>query len=252
MTPEEIPPPPSHGITPEAAEALGIPQQDDTSSESGSALFEPWEIPDFPEMTGVISDGDVVDAEVVADDSPVQPPPAERARRGRHSAPQAEAREPKSGPPSIDEWSRFFSRVVLRVTCDFYLDYAFRGIDDDLISERDVERMAMTADERKTIATPFAEISNKSKFMRKHGRLIVASGDMFNAVAMMGAWASRVSRIAAKYKPRVNRPQNVRLNSERGRQGQESPEPAFTANGHGTGGGRLPDGFTGPVFPGAG
>lgn len=200
-------------------------------------------------MTPLISEGDVIDAELNSGLASTKP--ADRGRSSKSRATRNDddvPREPKSGPPTIDEWSRFFSRVVLRTFCDVYINYATRGIDEDIFSERDLERLSMSDDERKLIATPFAEISNKSKFMRKHGRMIVASGDSFNALIVLGAWMSRVNRIASKYRPR-----NVRVNNGTIRQGTQQGTETPTPNGngfHGTTGGRIPDGFFGPIVPG--
>lgn len=104
--------------------------------------------------------------------------------------------------PSIDEWMDFFSRIFLRVVCDWYISYAFRGIDEDLLTDREVDRLQLTDEERKRIAVPLAELSNKSKVMRRYGRTIVASGGAFDALITLGTWAGRVNRIAGRYKAR--------------------------------------------------
>lgn len=200
-----------------------------------------------PLFDAPITEGDVIDEQLNKDLAYVKP--AERDKRSRRTSfPDTEdvPREPKSGPPSIDEWARFFSRVVLRTFCDMYINYATRGIDEDMFSERDLDRLTLSDDERKLIATPFAELSSKSKFMRKHGRMIVASGDSFNALIVLGAWMSRVNRIAAKYRPR-----NVRMNGNGTVRPNSQPGSAPEANGfYGTSGGRIPNGFAGPIFPG--
>jgi hypothetical protein len=254
MSPEEIPQPKTRGLTPEAAKALGM--EDDTSSESEysnvpddiSSLddFGPIAETDpefgYPSMTPLFTEGDVIDAQLNSDLETAKP--ADRSRKSRERSSDDVPREPKSGPPSIDEWSRFFSRVVLRTFCDVYINYATRGIDEDVFNDRDLERLSMTDDERKLIATPFAEISNKSKFMRKHGRMIVASGDSFNALIVLGAWMSRVNRIAAKYRPR-----NVRVKNVSNRPDSPPGNAAQNGNGfYGTSGGRIADGF--PIIPG--
>ena len=235
---------------------------DDTVSESAydvpddlSSLDEFGNVdeanPEFPyqSMTPLISEGDVIDAQLNTDLATTKPTERARGSRGRSTRNDDEPRDAKTGPPSIDEWSRFFSRVVLRTFCDVYMNYATRGIDESVFSDRDLERLAMSDDERKLIATPFAEISNKSKFMRKHGRMIVASGDSFNALIVLGAWMSRVNRIASKY-----RPKNVRVNNGNIRPGQATGNETPSPNGNGfngTNGGRIPDGFYGPIFPGS-
>lgn len=189
--------------------------------------------------TGPMPDGDTIDAA-----QPEIEQPAERGRK-RRTQDAGTAREPKAGPPSLDEWSNFFSRVVLRVGTEFYITMAFRGVDEDVLSERDVERLAMTDEERALIAVPFAELSHKSKLMRRHGRMIVASGDALNAVVVLGMWTSRVQRIAAKYKPKQPR-SKVTLN---GSSGQSTTNAVFP---EGSAGGRFPPGFDGSWVPGTG
>lgn len=231
--------------TPEEIARLVAEQNGHVVTDSGTdstddGISEPFtDFPPFAEM----SDGDVVDAEIVDDGTSdtTSQAPAERARRSRARETPRTPREAKTGPPSLDEWTGFFSRVLLKVATEYYISYAFRGIDEDLLSEREVERLAMTDDERQLIAVPFAEISNKSKFMRKHGRMIVASGDAFNALVVFGMWASRVNRIATKYRPRQPKSQ-VRINSN-GSSGQSAPEATGT---EGATGGYVPPGF--PVY----
>lgn len=232
---------------PEAADA--------TSSESvvDAELIEDYQVQEFAEMSasGFIEDGDSIDSQAAIE----APKPSQRSRRNQRD-PDDGPRDAKTGPPSVDEWTGFFSRVVLRVVCDVYVNYAFRGVEDDSITDRDLDRLTLTDDERKTVVVPFAELSNKSKFMRKHGRMIVASGDAFNSVVVMGAWMARVQRIANKYRTRPQTPKNVRLNSDvnggSSTASGNTAEPQFTANGHGSGGGFIPDGFSGPIYPGTG
>lgn len=167
-----------------------------------------------------------------------------RATRSKSEDNTSGARDAKSGPPSLDEWANFFGKIVLRVACQWYVSYAFRGIDEDTISERDIERLIMTDDERKLIATPLAELSHKSKFMRKHGRMIVASGDAFNAMVVLGAYMSRVNRIAAKYKPR-NPTVRVNMGAQNNGHSRQDEENGTTYP-EGTTGGRIPNGY--PVW----
>lgn len=229
---------------------MGIP---DATSSADDSLFTDDELAQFatmgePDMTfASMATGDVIDAEIVSEEPTATTGGGTRSRsRGRSEEPRT-PRDAKTGPPSIDEWTGFFSRVVLRAVCDFYINAAFRGIDEESLSDREVERLAMTEDERKLIVVPFAELSNKSKFMRRHGRMIVASGDAVNSVIVLGAWMTRVNRIAAKYRPKQAR--NVRIN---GSSGQGTPSATQEANGHyhGTTGGQVPGGF--PIFPGSG
>jgi hypothetical protein len=257
--------PPTVGITPEAAEHLiqnGYLATDLEADDNGDIPIEVMDDSPFMNMAQAFarepanesftSDGDVIDAEIVDDSTASDASPSSaRTRRGRSTASDEPPtpRTAKTGPPSLDEWTRFFSRVVLRVGTEFYISVAFRGIDEDALSDRDVERLAMTDDERQLIAVPFAELSNKSKFMRKHGRMIVASGDAFNAVVVLGMWMSRVNRIAAKI--RLRQPKVVGGNVN-GSSRPGSPAPGGTPSPEGATGGRFPPGFNGRIFPGTG
>jgi len=142
-------------------------------------------------------------------------------------------REAKPSIPSIDEWMDFFSRIFLRVVCDWYISFAFRGVDENLLSDREVDRLQLSDEERKRIAVPLAELSHKSKLMRKHGRTIVASGGAFDAIIAFGMWTSRVNRIARHYKP--NKPVQGRIYE---RSGQGTPE-ADGQYAEGSNGGRI-------------
>jgi hypothetical protein len=112
-------------------------------------------------------------------------------------------RDATKGIPALDEWMDFFSRILLRVVCDWYISFAFRGINEDLLTDREIDRLQLTEEERKRIAVPLSELSYKSKIMRRHGRTIIASGGAFDALITLGTWASRVNRIASRYKPRT-------------------------------------------------
>lgn len=131
--------------------------------------------------------------------------------------------EPQTGPPKLDEWMDFFSRVVFRTLCDFYIDFAFRGIDEDVIQPKHLAQLKLTKEERNEIAVPLASYANKSKFLRKHGRSIVSAADSVDALIVLGMWVARVNRIAAKYRPKVRKPGNERFS--------QSP-PNGTVNGH--------------------
>lgn len=152
-------------------------------------------------------------------------------------------RDATSKPPSLDEWQNFFGKIVLRVACDWYLNYAFRGIDEEMLTDREIERLALTDDERRLIVTPIAELSSKSKLMRKHGRTIVSSGEAFQSLIVLGAWFSRVNRIAAKYRPRVAQ---MRVNN--GSSGQSASASNATYS-EGANGGRVANGF--PIYRGS-
>lgn len=214
----------------------GVPAEDISSGD------------DIPDV-GMGSGGEGDETSGPGSSSPSRTRNGRVARNGRASKDdddKSQARDPKAGPPSLDEWANFFGKIVLRVACQWYVSYAFRGIDEDAISERDVERLVMTDDERRLIATPLAELSHKSKFMRKHGRMIVASGDAFNAMVVLGAYMSRVNRIAAKYKPK-NPTIRVNMNGRNNEHsGQDEAEGSGAAYPEGTSGGRIPNGY--PVW----
>lgn len=244
--------PPNTGLTPEAEAALLAENPDllsglgDTSSAADDdGISAPYEGMGFS-STG----DDIVDAELVEDDgtergnvSDISPAARGRERR-RQTGSGSGAREAKSAPPSVDEWTGFFSRVVLKLVTEYYISYAFRGVDEDMLSDREVERLALTEDERSLISVPLAEISNKSKFMRKHGRMIVASGDAMNAFVVLGMWMARVNRIATKYRPKVVK---GHLN---GSSGQATPPPNGSPT-NGSTGGRFPEWYNGPIVPGS-
>jgi hypothetical protein len=144
--------------------------------------------------------------------------------------PRADAEKPvkkvaAAGIPNIDDWMDFFSRVVFRTFSDFYVDFAFRGVDEDAVSDSDVQKLKLTAEERAEIAAPLASYANKSKFMRKHGRMIIAGADSIDALIILGMWMARVNRVAAKYRP---------AKLKKVRNGTVPPGTA-SANGHGNG-----------------
>jgi len=105
-----------------------------------------------------------------------------------------------AGVPTIDEWLDFFSRIVIRVATDFAIEMAFRGIDENLLSDREVETIKLSDEERDRIAKPFAEFAYKNKFTRKHGREIIAAAGSIDAVLQLGLWYTRMTRIAMKYR----------------------------------------------------
>jgi hypothetical protein len=178
---------PGKGLTPEAAEALNqqtdliVTASDDASEDN--AFDVPIGAPLFDEFES----GDSIEDSRLRQKVEDVPPP----------------RDAKPGIPVLDEWLDFFSRILLRVACDWYIDFAFRGVDENSLTDREIDRLQMTDEERKRIAVPLAELSHKSKFMRKHGRTIIASGGAFDAIVALGAWTRRVQRIAGRHKPRT-------------------------------------------------
>ena len=165
---------------------MNVPTVTDSDDESAYPFEElnPFDVPIATPFFDDHESGDGIDDSPLRQHAEAPPPP----------------RDAKATVPSIDEWLDFFSRIVLRVACDWYIEWAFRGVDESILNDREIARIQMTDEERKRIAVPFAEISHKSKFMRKHGRAIVASGGVFDAIVALGVWTSRVNRIARKYK----------------------------------------------------
>ncbi len=138
----------------------------------------------------------------------------------------------KSTPPTADEWLDFFARIVFRFITEWYVDFVFRGIDDDLVSDHDAAKLLLTEDERRVIARPFAEYANKNPYLRKHGRQIVAFADSFESLVILGQWFSRVNRIARKYSKRVSKPTvNVRPEEKQDVNFGQSPQ-STSGNGH--------------------
>lgn len=160
------------------------------------------------------------------DETPYLPEPS-RIRADYEPPPDGkDSDRAKTSPPRIDEWQDFFSRVIIKSATNYYLELAFRGIDEDLITDADVDRIKMNQEERDRIAKPFAELVNKIKFMRKHGRMIIAGGGIGDSLIALGMWHHRVARIARKYRNRTVRSQPYVGT------GQDQP-PGATANGNG-------------------
>jgi hypothetical protein len=114
----------------------------------------------------------------------------------------------KSTPPKVEDWQDFFSRILIKTATDYYLTRAFNGVDENLLSDREVDRIKLTENERDRIARPFAELANKLKFTRKHGRAIIASTGSFESLVTLAQWTNRVNRISRKYRqPPQNRHQ---------------------------------------------
>jgi hypothetical protein len=192
-------------------------------AESPSPDFPDFDQPDIgPPLFAEDETGDGIDDSRLRL-TPDEPPPA---------------RDAKAGVPSITEWEDFFSRILLRVACDWYIQQAFSGVDENLLTDREIQRIQLSDDEKRRIAVPFAELSHKSKVMRKYGRTIIASGGAFDAIITIGTWTSRVNRIARKYKPR-----NIQGRVVNERTGQSAP--AAEGNGFsGANGGRIGEGWT--------
>lgn len=162
--------------------------------------------------------------------------------------------ELKTTPPDKDDWLDFFSRIVLRVGLESYVDFAFRGIDESIVSDRDLERVTPTKELRDQIAAPFAVYATKNKWMRKHGREIVSLADSLEAVIQLGIWMRRVNRIASHYRPqRTQRAQPKVTLRPRGNGNGDNGPGQGTSDGTVQGGrnGHVDAGFT--IFnPGSG
>ena len=174
-----------------------------------SSSLDDVSLSDVEEADGILTPDDIyVEAKIVdEEETPTGRVRAPKRLRAGYQPPAitAGSASPKSTMPSLDEWMDFFSRVLLRTATDFYIDWAFRGIDENTLTERDIERIKMTDEERDRIARPFSEFAYKNKFTRKHGREIIATAGSIDAILQLGLWYSRVSRIAAKYKGPKNR-----------------------------------------------
>lgn len=198
---------------------------DDTNSESGE--YTPVDAePVFTEEPTANAD-QVIDNAVDDDRLEMQPFGPKRQR---------EKEKPKSGPPTGDEWLDFFSRIVIRFLTEWYVDMLFSGVDEDLISDQDAEKLLLDEEERREIAMPFAEYANKNPFLRKHGRQVVAFADSFESMYVLVKWFARVNRIARKYKgkkPHQHKPTVIR--TEGGNvNGSDGQGPPSEANGHST------------------
>lgn len=214
---------PGKGLTPEAEKALRE-QSDPIVTDLDEGDDNPFIVNPAPPIFDERETGDTIDdSDTRLRQKPEEMPPP---------------RDAKPGIPALDEWLDFFSRIVLRVSCDWYIEWAFRGVDEQVLTDREIDRIQMTDEERKRIAVPFAEISHKSKLMRKHGRTIIASGGMFDAIVAIGTWTSRVNRIAKKHKTSTLRGRVVNE-----RTGQSEPAPS-TGPYSGANGGNVNGGIT--------
>lgn len=191
----------------------------------------PQQAPDLdepiPDLADVISSADdILITDTEPEPEPEPGPPARRARpRKTPRDDTAGDSKPRAGPPTLDEWHDFFSRRVIKGLSGLYIDAAFRGIDEDWLSESEIDRIQLSDDERDRIARPFAELANKTGFLRRNGRILIAAGGVSDSLIALGIWTRRVNRIARKYRNRT-----VRANVSPG-QGEPQPNP----NGNGAG-----------------
>ena len=182
----------------------------------------------------VAAPGAVIDAQIPPERPLVDP--ERKQNRGDESA-------LKTTPPDKDEWLDFFSRVILKVGMESYLDFAFRGVDETVVDPADLKRINPTKELRDTISRPFAVYATKNKWTRKHGREIVALTDSLESAVTLGIWARRVNRIARKYKPRQAQRAKVTLNPRGGNDGDNGPDSGLGEGIDGQRNGRVPGGF---------
>lgn len=120
--------------------------------------------------------------------------------------------KPKTGAPSVDEWQDFIGRIVLTTLTDFYLDYALKGISDQL-TDRELRQVRLSKQDLKDMAAPIATLAQGSKFAAKRGRALIAASDSIEAIIVMVLWMKKVNKIAKKYRPqRAAQPRTVRGN----------------------------------------
>lgn len=170
------------------------------------------------DMAWMGNDSEPVDAIIVDD-----PDDAEKAKSRLKTGYQPPASEEvvlSSGPPKLGEWMDFFSRVLIGTATDFAIEMAFRGVDEDLLSDREVDTIKLDREERDRIARPLAEFAYKNKYTRKHGREIIALSGSIDAILQLGIWYTRMTRIAMKYKRmQTGQPQRP------SRRGRNRPQP---------------------------
>ena len=182
------------------------------NTDTGTDSVTDFTIPDYPDF-GYIAPGEN------ADGSPAPEPKTKTVAARPNTADDDKAR---SGAPTLDEWEKLFSKFIIRAATEWYLDFAFRNISEEELSAREIERLSLTDEERKRICVPFAELSNKSKFMRKHGRFIVSGAESIDSGMTLVFWFNRVNRIASKHRPPTGKARKESKNNVSS--GQSTPE----------------------------
>lgn len=167
--------------------------------------------------------GEKIDAQIPQPENVVDIK-APRSRRTRNEN-DANAR-----PPTASEWQEWFSKVLIRAGTNWWLSHAFEGIDENLLSDREVARLNLSDQECDSIAKPFAELANKLKITRKYGRTLIATTSSFDSLITLGQWFSRVNRIARKYRRQQDATVQGEVISEHSR---PNPPPASGSNGNG-------------------
>jgi hypothetical protein len=171
-----------------AAAAETEPEVVDVGTEADAQVNVPF-ADDLPPGAG-----DAVDAAIPVDDDRGSVVPFRREDKGKRD------RDPKSGPPRLDEWQDFISRLILKTLTDAYVDMLFRDIDDRELTEREVSKLYLRDEERDRIAKPVSELLNKVEFTRKHGRAIIAAAGSGESVWTLAMWFMRVNRIANRHR----------------------------------------------------
>lgn len=155
----------------------------------------------------------------------------------------------KTGAPSVDEWQDFIGRIVLTTVTDLYLDYALKGISDQL-TDRELRQVRLSKQDLKDMAAPIATLAQGSKFAQKRGRQLIAASDSIEAVIVMVLWMKKVNKIAKKYRPqspkRTIRGNVVNQTEERYENG---PAGSMGEQGYGPGGPGFGDAGTGVSYP---
>lgn len=128
------------------------------------------------------------------------------------SGPRTKSKRATTKAPSLDEWQDFIGRIVLTTLTDFYLDFALKGISDQL-TDRELRQVRLSKQDLKDMAAPIATLAQGSKFAQKRGRALIAASDSIEAVIVMVLWMKKVNKIAKKYRPVQQRqPRTVRGN----------------------------------------
>ncbi len=174
-------------------------------------------MPEISEPTGIDSDVNLpFDSETIpATESAFQAKRRQKSplARIKSERPPMDDRQAKSTMPTVDEYMHFFGDILIRLSTDYYIELVFRGVDESALTDREIEKISLTKDERDRIARPFAEFSYKNPYMRKHGRSVIALGDGIDAMFQLGIWLSRVNRIAASHRNGVKPKRHQRYNA---------------------------------------
>jgi hypothetical protein len=115
--------------------------------------------------------------------------------------------EAKSGPPSLSEWQDFFGRFVIKLLVDGYLYLVLGDLLDEL-TPSEAKQIQLSKEDMQELAAPLASLSNKSRFMKKHGRGIIAAADSYESIFTLLMWMRRVNRIAKRHR-KMKQPQTM-------------------------------------------